>query len=153
MRKKIDMAGFFKGTLRSFFGFVGITGGNTTEGKNISQDVKVIQMGASAGTAPNYDWSVDLKTQTGIVAGTVLDFSLTGIPGAFSLSAVSSVTPINNWMQIQSPNKVKFLRYVPVGVDFNVSGVFSNPANSNGTATLIISGDTVTNNNTTTTLY
>ena len=151
MRKKIDMAGFFKGTLRSFFGFVGITGGNTTEGKNISQDVKVIQMGASAGTAPNYDWSVDLKTQTGIVAGTVLDFSLTGIPGAFSLPAVSSVTPINNWMQIQSPNKVKFLRYVHANVEFNVSGVFANPANATGTATLIISGDTV--NNTTTTLY
>lgn len=147
------MAGFFKGTLRSFLGFVGITGGNTTAGKNISQDVKVVQMGANVGTAPNYDWSVDLKLQTGIVAGTVLTFSLAGIPGAFSLSGVSSVTPINNWMQIQGTNQIKFLRYVPVGVDFNVSGVFSNPANATGVATLTISGDNVNNNNITNTTF
>lgn len=146
------MAGFFRGTLSHIFGDLFVTGGSVTGGTGVRQDVEVVAMGAGAGVAPNYDWSADMKTNTLILAGTVIDINLAGIPAGFTVNAVSSVTILNGNIVVDG-NSVIFLRTVPPGVSFNVSGTFANPSALAGVVTITITGDGVSPNNEATASY
>ncbi len=146
------MAGFFRGTLSRILGSLFVTGGSVTGGTGVRQDVEVVAMGAGAGVAPNYDWSADMKTNTLILAGTVIDINLAGIPAGFTVNAVSSVT-IPNGNIVVDGNSVIFLRAVPPGVSFNVSGTFANPSALAGVVTITITGDGVSPNNEATASY
>lgn len=152
MRKKTDMAGFFQGTLRRVFGGLFVTGGYATGGTGVKQDVAVVAMGAGAGVAPNYDWSADMKTNTLILAGTVIGINLVGIPAGFTVNTVSSVTLPNGNIVVDG-NSIRFLRAVLPGVSFNVSGTFANASALAGVATITITGDGVITNNGATSPY
>ncbi len=105
-----------------------------------------------SGTPPNYDWSAELRLNTDFLAGDILTISLTGIPNAFTLDSISSITPATSAISVVGHTLV-FSGNVPAGTYFVISGTFDDNVCSSGTVTLTISGDTITTNNVATAPY
>lgn len=115
-------------------------------------DLEVVALGVSVGTAPNYDWSADFACNTDLPSGIEIDLLLTGIPGAFVAVSLSPASPATANLTLVG-NKVVTVGVVPAGTTFTVSGTLDNAGNATGTATLTITGDNVTTNNTATASY
>ena len=117
------------------------------------KDAEVIVLTATpSGTAPNYDWSAEIRLNTCFFAGDVLTVDLTGIPNNFTLDSISPITPATVLINISAKTLV-FTGTVLAGTYFVISGTFDDNVCAAGTATLTIAGDTVTSNNVAITTY
>ena len=117
------------------------------------KDAEVIVLTATpSGTAPNYDWSAEIRLNTCFFAGDVLTVDLTGIPNNFTLDSISPITPATVLINISAKTLV-FTGTVLAGTYFVISGTFDDNTCAAGTATLTIAGDTVTSNNVAITTY
>lgn len=117
------------------------------------KDAEVILLTATpSGTPPNYDWSAEVRLNTCFFAGDVLTVALTGIPNAFTLDSISPITPATSAISVVGQTLV-FAGTVLAGAYFVISGTFDNAAAATGAATITITGDTITNNNTANTTY
>jgi len=105
-----------------------------------------------SGTAPNYDWSCEIRLNTCFFAGDVLTVDLTGIPNNFTLDSISPITPATVLINVAAHTLV-FTGTVLAGTYFVISGTFDDNTCAAGTATLTIAGDTVTSNNVVTGTY
>lgn len=105
-----------------------------------------------SGTAPNYDWSCEIRLNTCFFAGDVLTVDLTGIPNNFTLDSISPITPATVLINVAAHTLV-FTGTVLAGTYFVISGTFDDNLCTAGTATLTIAGDTITANNVVTGTY
>ena len=105
-----------------------------------------------SGTAPNYDWSCEIRLNTCFFAGDVLTVDLTGIPNNFTLDSISPITPATVLINVVAKTLV-FTGTVLAGTYFVISGTFDDNICVAGTATLTIAGDTITANNVVTGTY
>ena len=105
-----------------------------------------------SGTAPNYDWSCEIRLNTCFFAGDVLTVDLTGIPNNFTLDSISPITPATVLINVVAKTLV-FTGTVLAGTYFVISGTFDDNVCAAGTATLTIAGDTITANNVVTGTY
>ena len=105
-----------------------------------------------SGTAPNYDWSCEIRLNTCFFAGDVLTVDLTGIPNNFTLDSISPITPATVLINVVAKTLV-FTGTVLAGTYFVISGTFDDNLCAAGTATLTIAGDTITANNVVTGAY
>ena len=99
-----------------------------------------------SGTAPNYDWSCEIRLNTCFFAGDVLTVDLTGIPNNFTLDSISPITPATVLINVSARTLV-FTGTVLAGTYFVISGTFDDNICVAGTAPLTIAGDTITTNN------
>lgn len=105
-----------------------------------------------SGTAPNYDWSCEIRLNTCFFAGDVLTVDLTGIPNNFTLDSISPITPATVLINVAA-NTLVFTGTVLAGTYFVISGTFDDNVCAAGTATLTLSGDTIITNNVVTGAY
>ena len=105
-----------------------------------------------SGTAPNYDWSCEIRLNTCFFAGDVLTVDLTGIPNNFTLDSISPITPATVLINVVAKTLV-FTGTVLAGTYFVISGTFDDNVCVAGTATLTLSGDTIITNNVVTGAY
>lgn len=105
-----------------------------------------------SGTAPNYDWSCEIRLNTCFFAGDILTVDLTGIPNNFTLDSISPITPATVLINVAA-NTLVFTGTVLAGTYFVISGTFDDNVCAAGTATLTIAGDTITANNVVTGTY
>ena len=105
-----------------------------------------------SGTAPNYDWSCEIRLNTCFFAGDVLTVDLTGIPNNFTLDSISPITPATVLINVVAKTLV-FTGTVLAGTYFVISGTFDDNVCVAGTATLTLSGDTIIANNVVTGTY
>ena len=105
-----------------------------------------------SGTAPNYDWSCEIRLNTCFFAGDILTVDLTGIPNNFTLDSISPITPATVLINVAA-NTLVFTGTVLAGTYFVISGTFDDNVCVAGTATLTLSGDTIITNNVVTGTY